>query len=111
MTNRLVVAIPFSLWGSNDLWNLLQVDEKVNLQKSDKLPTLDLLEHRQTAIYEDWQILKEAMPTVFDNQASVFAGSSLVSVSSTHWKDELFSALKQSIEVTAMQRGVARWSS
>ncbi|WP_418156223.1 HNH endonuclease domain-containing protein [Pseudomonas aeruginosa] len=32
-------AIPFSLWANNDLWNLLQVDQQVNANKSDKLPS------------------------------------------------------------------------
>lgn len=31
-------VIPFSLWGSNDLWNLMPTHSKVNCQKSDMLP-------------------------------------------------------------------------
>lgn len=102
-------AIPFSLWGSNDLWNLLQVDSKVNLNKSDKLPTIELLEERRIAICEDWSILREELPVVFDSQASVFVGASIRSSSDADWKSELFRIFRQSIEVTAMQRGVARW--
>lgn len=102
-------AIPFSLWGSNDLWNLLQVDEKVNLNKSDKLPTIELLEERRIAICEDWSILREELPVVFDSQASAFVGSPIASSSDSAWKNELFRTFKQSIETTAMQRGVSRW--
>lgn len=101
-------AIPFSLWGNNDLWNLLQSDPKVNLNKSDKLPTIELLEERRIAIFEDWDILREELPTVFDSQASAFVGSSVVSVN-VDWKTELFRIFKQSIEITAIQRGVSRW--
>ena len=102
-------AIPFSLWGSNDLWNLLQVDPTVNLNKSDKLPTIDLLEDRRIEIFEDWGILREELPVVFDSQASAFVGSTIKSPSNSEWKIDLFRAFKQSIEITAIQRGVARW--
>lgn len=37
-------AIPFALWGNNDLWNLVPADPKINLSKSDKLPASELLE-------------------------------------------------------------------
>ena len=33
-------AIPFSLWGNNDLWNLLPADADINARKSDKLTAL-----------------------------------------------------------------------
>lgn len=102
-------AIPFSLWGSNDLWNLLQVDPKVNLNKSDKLPTIDLLEDRRVQIFEDWSILRDELPTVFDLEASAFIGSPLTPTSNPAWKTELFRVFKQSIEITAIQRGAARW--
>lgn len=102
-------AIPFSLWGTNDLWNLLQVDPKVNLNKSDKLPTIELLEERRLAIFEDWVILREDMPVVFDSQTSKFLGQT-ISLINSDWKTELFQVFKQSIEMTALQRGVARWS-
>jgi len=103
-------AIPFSLWGNNDLWNLLQVDPKVNLNKSDKLPTIALVEERRIAICEDWSILREESPVVFDSQASAFVGAPISKSSDASWKDELFRIFRQSIEVTAMQRGVVRWS-
>ena len=36
-------VIPFTLWKSNDLWNLLPVDPSINRKKRDKLPTRSLL--------------------------------------------------------------------
>ena len=67
-------AIAFSLWGNNDLWNLMQVDAKVNSLKSDKLPCAQLLADRKQAILEDWEVLRDAMPDVFDRQASHLLG-------------------------------------
>ncbi|MCQ8895725.1 hypothetical protein NQT62_04615 [Limnobacter humi] len=81
----------------------------MNLNKSDKLPTIELLEERRTAIFEDWSILRDALPAVFDLQASAFLGST-VSLSANDWQTDLFRIFKQSIETTAMQRGVARWA-
>lgn len=103
-------AIPFSLWGSNDLWNLLQADPKANLKKSDKLPTTELLEERRLAICEDWSVLRSDLPELFDAQATAFLGSSIQSSIDTIWTTELFRVFKQSVEVTAIQRGVARWA-
>lgn len=67
-------AIAFSLWGNNDLWNLMQVDGKVNALKSDKLPSAQLLADRRHAILEDWDVLRQAMPDVFDRQTRSSAG-------------------------------------
>ena len=101
-------AIAFSLWGNNDLWNLLQVDCKVNGLKSDKLPSAKLLVERKYAILEDWEVLRDAMPDVFDRQASHLLGfKTQVTGARTR---ELFSRFKEAIEVTALQRGVERWA-
>lgn len=101
-------AIPFSLWGNNDLWNLMQVDVKVNGQKSDKLPSARLLVERRSAILEDWEVLRCAMPDAFDRQASHLLGEATqVNASATN---ELFSRFKEAIELTALQRGVERWA-
>jgi hypothetical protein len=101
-------AIPFSLWGNNDLWNLMQVDAKVNGQKSDKLPSARLLMDRRTSILEDWEVLRCAMPDAFDRQAShLLGGATQVTSSMTN---ELFARFKEAIEVTALQRGVERWA-
>ena len=67
-------AIPFLLWGNNDLWNLMQAHTKVNALKSDKLPSAQLVVARKHAILEDWAVLREAMPDVFDRQASHLLG-------------------------------------
>lgn len=47
-------VIPYSLWFNNDLWNLLPSLEKVNSQKSDKLPTNSLIQKRKDQIIYYW---------------------------------------------------------
>ena len=50
-------VIPYSLWGNNDLWNLLPVHPVVNGQKSDRLPAADLVRQRRPQIVGGWQVL------------------------------------------------------
>ncbi|MBY0236592.1 MAG: hypothetical protein K2W93_16550, partial [Burkholderiaceae bacterium] len=97
----------FSLWGNNDLWNLMPVDFNVNGSKSDKLPTADLLRSRAPLIIEHWRLLREALPEPFDAQASQLLGRPLKGP--LHWEQELFSRMREAVELTAMQRGVERW--
>lgn len=100
-------AIPFSLWGNNDLWNLLPADKAVNGQKSDKLPTGELLKARQPEILDNWRLTRDAMPQAFDRQASHLLGHDLQSGKA--WEGELFTRLREAIELTALQRGIERW--
>ena len=67
-------VIPFSLWGNNDLWNLLPVHPVINGQKSDRLPAADLVRLRQLQIVGGWQVLRDAVPAAFDQQASHLLG-------------------------------------
>ena len=70
-------VIPFSLWANNDLWNLVPADPRINLQKSDKLPTHRLLMERQTQLAQGWSILRESLPVPFDRQAEHLLGEPL----------------------------------
>lgn len=101
-------AIPFALWGNNDLWNLVPADPRVNLSKSDMLPTTELLEESKPRIVASWDILRDRLPEAFDRQAKALAGESL---SKTDVRPEkLFSRFREAVEFTALQRGVERWS-
>lgn len=101
-------AIPFSLWANNDLWNLLRVDQQVNSNKSDKLPSAQLLNDRRAAVLEDWVVLRSAQPSLFDRQASQLLG--WTPGDSPQWADAMFGRFREAVEVTALQRGVERWS-
>ena len=101
-------VIPFSLWGNNDLWNLLPVDARLNSQKSDKLPTAELIHERRLAIIHSWQVLRDAAPTAFDRQAAHLLGRSVSGPLA--WEENLMGCLREAVELTALQRGVARWT-
>jgi SAM-dependent methyltransferase len=61
-------TIPYSVWKNNDLWNLLPTASKVNNNKRDKIPTLNLLKKRKEIIFRYWDIYNENFPEVFSNQ-------------------------------------------
>jgi SAM-dependent methyltransferase len=101
-------VIPFSLWGSNDLWNLLPADPRVNNEKSDKLPATELLKTRRDSIVDAWRLMRESVPVPFDRQAIHLLGKPVSG--GAGWEDLLFSRLREAVEITALQRGVARWT-
>lgn len=101
-------AIPFSLWGNNDLWNLVPADPKVNISKSDKLPASELLHLRRPAILQSWELLRERLPVTFDRQAGHLLGGDLPCTKG--WQAIMFSRYREAIELTALQRGVQRWT-
>lgn len=101
-------AIPFALWGNNDLWNLVPADPRVNLSKSDKLPATELLEESKSRIVASWEVLRDRLPEAFDRHAQALAGESLAKVGA--WPEKLFSRFREAVEFTALQRGVERWS-
>jgi hypothetical protein len=100
-------VIPFSLWGCNDLWNLLPVNPKINCDKSDKLPSLDLVRERRSNIVHGWTVLRDEVPEAFDQQASHLLGRP---IAGTLWQEDLFAGLTEAIELTALRRGVERWA-
>ncbi len=101
-------AIPFALWGNNDLWNLVPADPKVNLSKSDKLPASELLEESKPRIVASWDVLRDRLPEAFGRQAQALAGEPLPRTGA--WTDKLFARFREAVEFTALQRGVERWS-
>lgn len=101
-------AIPFSLWGNNDLWNLVPAHPKVNLGKSDKLPDPHLLALSKPRIMGCWELLRDRLPSTFDRQAEGLAGERLPATGP--WTEKLFSRFREAIEFTALQRGIERWS-
>jgi hypothetical protein len=101
-------VIPFALWGDNDLWNLLPAHPAVNGEKSDRLPSGELLMSRRPEILANWCLVRDAMPEAFDRQAENLLGHRLHGVMS--WEAELFARLREAVELTALQRGIDRWA-
>ena len=101
-------VIPFALWGNNDLWNLMPSHPKINGAKSDRLPAGELLLARRSSIKKNWYLLRDAMPEAFDKQAAHLIGRA--PKSGFDWESELFMRLREAVELTALQRGVERWT-
>ena len=101
-------VIPFALWGNNDLWNLVPTDPKTNGKKSDRLPSSELLQISRPYLLQNWEYLRSELTDPFDQQAYHLLGQPLKSHGA--WKEDLFSALRQAVEMTAIQRGVERWA-
>lgn len=55
-----------------------------------------------------WQVLRKAQSILFDRQASLLLGGS--PSESPEWAAAMFGRFREAVEVTAMQRGEARWS-
>ncbi len=102
-------AIPYTLWHNNDLWNLLPSDPKVNNQKRDKLPEQKLLAARKSAITGNWQIMYETYRSRFSLEAGRLIGSRTFTGTAADFNN-LFHALTESVEITALQRSVPRWT-
>ncbi len=96
--------LPFSIWRRNDLWNLLPADPRVNLEKTDLLPKRQLLIDRRATIHDYWEFAKKQRAGRFRRDASEFTGEELPS------SDTLFNTIVETVEFTAMQRGMTRWS-
>ena len=79
-------VIPFALWGNNDLWNLLPAHPAVNGEKSDRLPSGELLMSRRPEILANWCLVRDAMQEAFDRQAENLLGHRLRGVMS--WEAE-----------------------
>lgn len=101
-------VIPFALWGNNDLWNLLPAHPQANSDKSDKLPAAALLQERRVEIVRNWELLRDALPASFDGHAERLLGRRVGGTQP--WQADLFDAMRQSVELTAVQRGVERWN-
>ena len=98
-------ALPFSLWRNNDLWNLLPVARKVNNEKSDKIPTPDLLRRRKDAIVETWRFANDKQPLVFKFEIERTLGR----FREESWEQELFQYLSERAAVAIYRRGETPW--
>jgi len=100
-------AMPFSLWRNNELWNLLPSSLQANSQKSDRLPTYELLQQRRDLIIHCWRGLDKDLGERFRREAQTLLGRN--SLPNASWETGLFSRFVEAFETTAAQRGAARW--
>lgn len=85
-------CLPFSRWPNNDLWNLLPTLSKINLQKSDKVPTKRQLAHSKHLIVDWW---KEAWSMDHGSENTFFSQAELTlpGLGHTDSYDDVFEAL------------------
>ena len=98
--------IPYSAWGNNDLWNLLPSSKRLNLSKSDQLPTQRLLLECRDTIIHYWQIYRQHWEARFDTQVS---RALEYAASGCGWESRAFAGLQETVERIATSRGLARW--
>jgi SAM-dependent methyltransferase len=102
-------AIPYALWKNNELWNLFPANDAINRQKSNKLPTHELIQLRKDGIISNWERMHTRYQTRFEYEVSNFAGRD-IAFNNGNWQNRLFASFVESVEVTATQRGVERWA-
>ncbi|MEN8139274.1 MAG: HNH endonuclease domain-containing protein [Bacteroidota bacterium] len=102
-------VLPFAHYLNNDIWNLLPALKKVNGNKSDKIPTPDLIEKRKDIIVDYWGELHEFFNKSFEDEVRVSLVPNLNFDSSTNWETSTLNALKSKAEFFIDVRGVEGW--
>lgn len=98
--------IPYSVWGNNDLWNLLPALDAVNGKKRDKIPSPDLIARRRDTIVECWEGLSERHEERFKRELQV----ALIGKDQTeYWQDKAIEQLQASCQYLIKQRGFQEW--
>ncbi len=101
-------VIPYSLWHTNDLWNLMPASRSVNRDKRDKLITRAGLDARKECIIGYWEEAYREYPDRFSSELSVrLLGGKF---SRENWKSSAYASLVEAVETTAAQRGIVRWN-
>ncbi|RUO75335.1 HNH endonuclease domain-containing protein [Idiomarina seosinensis] len=98
-------VLPFSLWFSNDLWNLQPSFKAVNSRKGDKVPLPELLQQRKDPLLDNWRYLYECEPTQFKSEVTRTIGR----FEQRNWREQLFSHLLQTAEIAVNARQLPAW--
>ncbi|MFW6347227.1 MAG: HNH endonuclease domain-containing protein [Cyclonatronaceae bacterium] len=102
-------VIPFSISRNNALWNLMPAHKAINIRKSDKIPSAELLDERRDFIIRQWNFMREKEPVLFEREMS-FDLITKDKVSSSTWADEAYNALKHRCRYLADVRGLASFT-
>lgn len=97
--------LPFSVWKNNDLWNLLPADVEMNSQKSDKIPTPELIEKRKDIIFDYWDLLNSHEEIRFQKEIEF----SLIGAAANNWKDLAIKQIQNNCEYLIESRGHTPW--
>lgn len=103
-------AIPFSVWGSNELWNLLPAHAQVNRSKADRIPRPELVRARAGPIVESWQVLRECYGKAFDRDFSLGLTGSEPEALGAGWPGRGLEALVDKCRYLIEERGFEPWT-
>ncbi len=95
-------VLPYSVWFNNDLWNLLPADSEVNSQKSDKIPSPELIKQRKEHIIHYWNIYEEKARNLFDYQIRTSLGKKNIEVPD---KNLFIEAMREKADYLINERG------
>ena len=102
--------IPFVAIRNNDLWNLLPSRGDVNVRKSDRIPSVELLERsvvKERILYY-WNALLEAFPEQFRSELQVaLLGNTAFSLGG--WKNDSYGRLMDFSRHLVEDRGFSPW--
>lgn len=87
--------IPWSVWHNNDLWNLLPSDPKINLKKSDMLPSPELIAKSFDHIKYHWELYATNFEQLFESQLKYSLGLDLKSAMTNEGKDALIHTISR----------------
>lgn len=100
-------VMPYSVYGNNDLWNLLPASRQENNAKRDALVTTELVKQNSDTIFNYWEFMRDQLGTRFEHEVyTSFDIDPLV----TTWKESLLGGVCEQLEITASIRGLKRWS-
>jgi hypothetical protein len=99
-------VVPHSVWGNNDLWNLLPCDAPVNLAKSDALPPPGLIRKRQDSIVGCWRLYHSHFGSCFDRQIERGLGCSVDRIG---WEEAALAGLTETVVRLSARRGLPSW--
>jgi hypothetical protein len=100
--------LPFSICRNNDLWNLMPAFGPFNEQKSNKIPSGDLLERQKGVILTYWTLMSEFDPDTFFRELRI----SLTGNMSTdeNWQENAFDRLMDRCRFMTGMLGYEEWS-
>jgi hypothetical protein len=98
--------IPFSLWGNNNLWNLMPTKAKVNSDKSNFIPSPDRLARAGERLIHNWQLIKQHEENLFLLEVERnLVGHALKS----NWEEQCLTSLTNTCEHLITNRGLKAW--
>lgn len=102
-------AIPFSIWGSNALWNLLPATRGINAGKSDRIPDPTLIDTRRYVIIGYWHTLDDAFSESFRSEYRLSLAGMDIDFKAPDWGDAGIRSLRGKCEYLIHERGFPAW--